>query len=214
MGELVRQQPESAEALTRIHQRARVEGWPEAEPARMLARKVQGLRHRLEALTRERLGVEDLARLHQVLGQTLAPPVASDEEVLCRGAFMRTPALLSPLLRSGIVLGIFCALLGVPILGPRVLLVPLLPSIGYALQRLYSGRFWLTRKRLVWQPTGRAALHIPLHAIRPGGVRRLSASTVEVSLVDGRSFRFRLIEGTHYLLTLLERHVPSSRPGA
>jgi hypothetical protein len=167
----------------------------------MLARKVQGLRHRLEALTRERLGVEDLARLHQVLGQTLAPPVASDEEVLCRGAFMRTPALLSPLLRSGIVLGIFCALLGVPILGPRVLLV-------------YSGRFWLTRKRLVWQPTGRAALHIPLHAIRPGGVRRLSASTVEVSLVDGRSFRFRLIEGTHYLLTLLERHVPSSRPGA
>ncbi len=256
--EQVRQESEVVEALTRLRQRCRAEGWSNMEPALVLARKVERLRIRLDALMRERLSgpttresfAEKLARLHQVLAQTIAPPVSSEERVLHQGIFEADigkpiQPLLRMLARMIVILvvgGLLCGLLamgslfggillegGTFLVGGLVIIVgtvvvilvgctlmtgcllvmPLLGALGYLLQSRRSGRFWLTGKRLVWQPTGKNPIHIPLHAITPGGVRLRSARSVGVRLVDGRSIHLDYIQGAERLATLLEQHVPA-----
>ena len=232
LGELIRQEPECEEALARLLQRARVERWPETEPAYALVRELELLRTRLEALTRRLLGMparlkarlgEVLARLHQLLARTLAPPVSSEELLLQQGTFkLDTTAtlLLLPLLCFLPMLLVFCmgfvASGGLWLTVQLVcsLTIPFLPFVCQMFQRRLSGRFWLTQKRLVWQPTGRDALHIPLHAICPGGVQLRSTGSVEVHLVDGRQLRLDFIRGAKQLVALLERYGPSSRPVA
>ena len=77
-----------------------------------------------------------------------------------------------------------------------------------------SGWFWLTRKRLVWRYRWRAPIHIPLFAIRPGGIHRLSPRTVMVSLVDGRYFYLTplRVDDAEELVGLLKQHCATSRP--
>jgi hypothetical protein len=231
--ELIRQELECEEALARLLHRARVERWPEMEPAHALVRELELLRTRLEALTRRRLGMparskarlgEVLARLHQLLARTLAPPVSSEELLLQQGAFkLDTTAtlLLLPLLCFVPMLLVFCtgfvASGGLWLTLSQLvcsLTIPFLPFICQLLQRRLSGRFWLTQKRLVWQPTGRDAIHIPLYAICPGGVHLRFTGSVEVRLVDGRQLRLDFIRGAKQLVALLERYGPSSRPVA
>jgi hypothetical protein len=220
--ELIDQEPGLLESLTRLRQRARVEGWPDTEPALVLSRKVEKLRTRLYALTHERLGspeereslTEKLARLHQVLARTIAPPVSSEERVLHQGVFERhsTMPVLPILLMIGFIASIRMeATARAVILWCLLLLsgfvpLPFLSPPWALLERRRSGRFWLTSERLVWQPTGRDPLHIPLQAIHPGGVRLCSASGVEVRLVDGRELRLHSIQGAEQLVTLLARH--------
>ncbi|HEX8438196.1 hypothetical protein [Archangium sp.] len=246
----VRQEPDLVEALARIRQRRQVEGWPAMEPALVLARKVEKLRSRLDALMRERLGgpttrepfAEKLARLHQVLAQTVAPPVSSEERVLHHGVFdASTPLPMQPLLRvlgyvvliplslglnfvilfnASIRIRVFENFFGFMFLATCVLMLGrylsrwFLACLWELYQRRRSGRFWLTGKRLVWQPTGKDPLHIPLHAILPGGVRLRSAGSVRVRLVDGRTFRLDFLQGAERLVSLLEQHLPASRPEA
>lgn len=233
LGELIRQEPECEEALARLLHRAKVERWPEMEPAHALVRELELLRTRLEALTRRRLCMpawstarlgEVLARLHQLLARTLAPPVSSEELLLHQGAFkLDTTAtlLLLPLLCFLPMLLVFCtgfvASGGLWLTLSQLacsLMIPFLPFVCQMLQRHLSGRFWLTQKRLVWQPTGRDAIHIPLHAICPGGIHLRFTGSVEVRLVDGRQLRLDFIRGEKQLVALLERYGPSSRPVA
>ncbi len=223
--ELVRQEPEVDEALARLHQRARVEGWPETEPALVLAREVEGLRSRLEVLmsqqrvipeAREGRLAERLTHLDRVLAQTIAPPITPEEKVLHQGEFLR-PSRIPPLL---MMIGALAAIASQQdewqlvevhlLMMGSSLVTPFLTSLREALQRRRSGRFWLTGKRLVWQPTKREPIHLPLHAIRPGGVRRLSNKSVEVRLVDGLTVRLEFIEGVTQLVTLLEQHRPAA----
>jgi hypothetical protein len=259
--EQIREEPDVVEALTRLRQRCRAEGWPDMEPALVLARKMEKLRSRLDALMRERLGgpttresfAEKLARLHQVLAQTIAPPVSSEERVLLQGLFeadlgkpiqpllrmlvgmiviLVVGGLLSGLLAMGSLLGgilleggtflagglviivgtVLVILVGCMLMTGCLLLMPLLGALGYLLQSRRSGRFWLTGERLVWLPTGKDPIHIPLHAIAPDGARLRSARSVGVRLVDGRSFHLDYIQGAERLVSLLEQHVTT--PGA
>ena len=235
---LVHQEPELEQTLARLYQRAQREEWPDTEPALRLARKVERLRSRLDALTHERLGrptfqvslVEKLARLHQVLAQTIAPPLSSEEGVLHQGGFeANTTMPMEPshqLLLGLIVLisGVYGDFVLLACLGVALCLDGILRRWGLSsrlfltidgwklFQRYLSGRFWLTDKRLVWKPTGRRPIHIPLHAIQPGGVRLRSDWSVEVRLMDGRSFHLDYIQGAERLVSLLEQHVPASRP--
>lgn len=260
--EQVHQESEVVEALTRLRQRCRAEGWPDLEPALVLARKVEKLRIRLDALMRERLDgpttresfAEKLARLHQVLAQTIAPPVSSEERVLHQGSFeadiakpiqplmwmivrilviLSVGGILSGLLAMGSILGgsllegstflvgglviivgtVLAILVGCMLMTGCLLLMPFLGALGYLRQSRRSGRFWLTGERLVWLPTGKDPIHIPLHAIPPGGVQLRSARSVGVRLVDGRSFHLDYIQGAERLVSLLEQHVPASLVG-
>jgi hypothetical protein len=254
--EQIRQEPELDEVLARVHQRGRVEGWPEEEPALVLAQKVEKLRTRLEALMHERLVSpkvgeslpEKLARLHQLLARTMAPPVTSEERVLHHGAFESyIPKPMQPVLRvlnyiAGYMLVAilmtcismffmerifrdFASGPGRPSIGPMIVVLNImgfgmirLLSLPYAaylwelFQYRRSGRFWLTEERLVWQPTGKNPIHIPLHAIVPSGVRLRSARGMDVRLVDGRSFHLDYIQGAQRLVAMLEQHRPDSRP--
>ncbi|HZH76419.1 MAG TPA: hypothetical protein VEY88_10315 [Archangium sp.] len=239
--EQLRQEPELEKALTRIRQRARVEEWPDMEPALVLARGVEKCRTRLQALTHERLGrpmarecfAERLARLHQVLAQTIAAPVSSQERVLDHGAFEAytpTPIWQCLWVLNFLLIAVGCQFLmlcasgymmrihgnGIPIrsfitvtmLGLVMLRLtsnsPLL-YLWELCQYRRSGRFWLTPERLVWHPTGKDPIHIPLQAITPGGVRLRPARSVEVRLVDGRTIRLHHIHGAERLVSLIGR---------
>lgn len=333
---LVREEPGIVEALARLHQRARAEAWSGTEPALGLARKVERLRSRLEALARKHLElpadwefrlVDGLARLERLLSRTIAAPVSAEEQVLHQGsvlpmfelprflmvlgffagmesisryvsdsAFFRSlsqsprfPTNMMLIMASISLLG-WCAMVTVSqvlrILAHRVLpdgkplswrpprwsepidrhlfaiyirrqlrfpvrmrwvhgrnpftlrddedarrfaarvrqwpakgvwflpvklfaMLMCLPEILYLeLHGRFSGRFWLTGKRLVWRPPWRAPIHIPLDAIRLGGIRRLSGRRVKVSLVDGRHFRLAPLheEDADRLVTRLEQH--------
>jgi hypothetical protein len=94
----------------------------------------------------------------------------------------------------------------------RILPFPYAAYLWELFQYRRSGRFWLTEERLVWQPTGKNPIHIPLHAIAPGGVRLHSVRSVGVRLVDGRSFHLDYIQGAERLVSLLEQHCPTARP--
>ncbi len=247
--EQLRQEPELEKALTRIRQRARVEEWPDMEPALVLARGVEKCRTRLQALTHERLGrplaresfAERLARLHQVLAQTIAAPVSSQERVLHHGAFEAyTPMpirmslwVLNFLLlmsvggtvflywissdimrtygREGLT-RLILFLLTFNVLGMvmmRLASTPLLLYLWELCQYRRSGRFWLTPERLVWHPTGKDPIHIPLQALSPGGVRLRPARSVEVRLVDGRTVRLHHIHGAKRLVSWLKTCLPA-----
>ncbi|AKJ03581.1 hypothetical protein ATI61_119169 [Archangium gephyra] len=335
---LVCQEPRIVEALARLHQRARSEEWPDTEPALGLARKVERLRSRLEALPRKHFNgpaywkphlVEGLAFIDQRLTQTIAAPVSEEEQVLHQGAVLpmfELPRLLLVLgvfagiqfigfsiisdgflhggfQSSGFPLRMVLIMMSMHMLGwygllnishllrlqahrvflggkplswrpPRwsepigrhlfavyirhqlrlpvrmrwveghnqlvlrddaeaerfaarvsqwparkVWSIPVklfamllcLPELLYLeLHGRFSGRYWLTEKRLVWRPPWRAPIHIPLQAIRPGGVRRLSRRKVKVRLVDGRQFRLGPLdeEDADRLVTLLSQHCP------
>ncbi|WP_375765791.1 hypothetical protein NR798_29290 [Archangium gephyra] len=220
--EQVRQEPALLESLARLLQRARVEGWTDTEPALVLARKVEELRTRMEALTRERLGppmdreapAEGITRLHQVLARTMALPVSSEEQALHQGGFeadAMAPLLpfllmLGPIVALGFKITLSPTILWCLLLVASTLLMTFIPSLWDLLERLRSGRFWFTPERLVWQPMGRDPLHIPLQAIPPDGVRLLSTRSVEVRLVDGRTVRLGFIQGAEKLVTLLEQY--------
>jgi hypothetical protein len=210
----IRQEPVVLETLTRLDHRARAEAWPDTEPALVLAGEVRRLRTRLEALTRERLGapttpeanlMEKLAGLEQLLSKTLASPLTAEETVLHQGDFMPNTVLST--LGWWVGLGLWFFVLTQKLLAAillYLLLTLLLPSLCKQLQRLLSGRFWLTQERLIWKPTGRDAIHIPLQAIPPEGIRLLSSGHVRLELVDGRCFRLAFIEGAERLVSLLK----------
>jgi hypothetical protein len=97
------------------------------------------------------------------------------------------------------------------LVGGVVILMLLLMALSF-LGDPGSGRFWLTGERLVWQPRRSAPIHIPLHAIRPGGVERSASRSVRVGLVDGRHFLLKHLEDEDAgrLVALLRtRSVPS-----
>jgi hypothetical protein len=339
---LVREEPRIVEALARLHQRAQAEEWPETEPALGLARKVERLRSRLEALPRKHFNgpahwkprlVEGLAFIDQRLTRTIAAPVSEEEQLLHQGAILpmfRLPRLLmvlgffasihfigfyiisSSLPRGGIQFSGFpwrvylymmsmyvltwYALVNVseairisapwgvlpggkPLLwrpprwsepigrhlfalyiraqlcfpmkmrwvdghyrlvlrddenperfaarvsqwpARKVWSIPVkllailfcLPEILYLeLHGRFSGRYWLTNKRLVWRPPWRSPIHIPLQAIRTGGIFRLSRRKVAVSLVDGRQMRLGPLdeEDADRLIRLLHQRCPDWR---
>lgn len=218
--EVARQEAALLEALTRLHQRAQAEDWPDTEPALVLARKVRRLRTQLEALTRDRLGTPttgeahlaaNLARLDQLLTQTLVPPFSPEEPVLYQGEFLPSPV---PTLVAGLV-GLGLLFVAVPYLEswPSRLAeaaclmltwffsLPIL--IAQVLRRYRSGQFWLTQKRLIWKPTIGDAIHISLQAIPPDGVQRLSPMRVQVKLVDGRRFHLAFLKDADRLVSLL-----------
>ncbi|WP_309896204.1 hypothetical protein [Archangium sp.] len=238
--EQLRQEPELEQALACVRQRARVEEWPDTEPALVLARGVEKCRTRLQALTHERLGrptaresfAERLARLHQVLAQTIAAPVSSEERVLHHGAFEAyTPTPIRLILRvlsyfllfgvgaQVVLYSVIGAIVSINGYGSLFRLILMFNVLGWVMMRLASlpfllylwelcqyrrsGRFWLTPERLVWHPTGKDPIHIPLQAISPGGVRLRSARSVEVRLVDGRVVRLHHIHGAERLVTWL-----------
>ena len=239
--EQLRQEPELEKALTRIRQRARGEEWPDMEPALVLARGVEKCRTRLQALTHERLGrpmaresfAERLARLHQVLAQTIAAPVSSEERVLHHGAFEAytpTPIWQCLWMLNYLLIAVGCQFLMFCASGDMMRIhgngIPLrsfitITMLGLVMLRLTSnspllylwelcqyrrsGRFWLTPERLVWHPTGKDPIHIPLQAIPPGGVRLRPARSVEVRLVDGRTLRLHHIHGAERLVSLIGR---------
>jgi hypothetical protein len=215
----IRQEPTVLEMLTRLDHRARAEAWPDTEPALVLARQVRALRSRLGALIRERLGLlktqedhlaESLARLDQFLGQTLAPPLSPEETVLYQGEFLPglVLAILVGLVGLSLVLAVFGFLPTLLIAGLMFLallqVLEMLSPLGELLQRGCSGRIWLTQERLICQPSRRRAIHIPLQAIRPGGIRLLSSRHVRVELVDGRHFLLAFIRDAERLAGLLQ----------
>ena len=226
---LVRQEPEIQEALVHLHQRARSEDWPETAPALGLARKVERLRSRLEALTYQRLDmpadrefrlVDRLAHMEQLLSWTIPPPVSSEERVLRQGTCERTSVPRAFLGLAGVFLviklfervalpAVWTVLSG----GITILFFLLLLLSGF--NGRGPGRFWLTRKRLVWQPPRSEPIHIPLQAIRPGGVERPGPRFVRVGLVDGRHFLIESLEDedAEVLAALLKLHCPASPPG-
>jgi hypothetical protein len=232
--ELVRNEPAVEEALTRLHRRARAEDWLDTEPALGLARKVEQLRSSLEALTRKHLDmpadresrlVDNLARIEQRLIRTVAPPLSSEERVLEQGACLpwKTPPPFLVLIGMLIVIDFFDSVLpesewnalitGVVLM---MFIVGFLPSSRpRVLIDRRPGGFWLTEKRLVWRPRWGATIHIPFHAIRPGGVERLSSQSVRVHLVDGRYvFLKPLVErDAERLVAFLNSQCPASRPG-
>jgi hypothetical protein len=221
--ELVRQEPVIEEALARLHQRTRTENWPRTEPALELARKVEKLRSRLEALTHRHLDMpanwecrlmDNLARIEQRLTETIAPPVSPEERVLHQGPIRALDTLQSILVMIGILVTLHFASEAFFLLRWCAFLAAF--RILYReLYRPYSGWFWLTGKRLVWRSSEwRAPIHLPLHAIRPGGVRLRSSNHVEVELVDRRHFHLELIEdeNAEQLVAMLKQHVPTSRP--
>ncbi len=215
--EQVRQEPEIDEALARLQQRARVEGWAEEEPALGLVRKVERLRTRLkQTLTSKRLDIpvdpqarlaERLAALERILARTLAPPFSPEERVLHQGDILMNPALAF-LLLIGVIVSLFVCMGLVRLTSSWLLfvLMLLLPPLWHLLERHRVGRFWLTGTRLVLKLRGRAAIHIPLDAIRPGGVRLCPLGRIGIGLVDGRSIRLGFTEDAEQFLTLLRQH--------
>ncbi len=226
--ELVRQEPGIEGALARLRQRARAEDWPETEPALGLARKVERLRSRLEALSRMLLDmpvdresslVDNLARIEALLTRTIPTPVSPRERVLCQGRCRESfvpPAFLAlfgvlvviDIFERHLSSGVWSVLVGGVII--LMLLLMALSSFGDS----ESGRFWLTGERLVWQPRRNEPIHIPLHAIRPGSVKRPIAESVRVGLVDGRHFLLRRLEDedAERLVALLRLNCPASPP--
>jgi hypothetical protein len=221
--ELVRREPEIDEALARLHQRAQVEGWPEEEPALGLARKVERLRSRLKAITNERLRppaapegglAERLTSLDRFLARALAPPLSPEELVLHQGEFSQKPPLAF-LLLFGTLMALFsCAVITGTARAWALYFAPalVLSYLWHRLERECLGRFWLTGKRLVWKPRGGVAIHIPLDAIRPGGVRILRFQRVGMELVDGRFVHLGFTEDAEQFVSLLEQHALDSRP--
>lgn len=126
------------EALCRLRQRVRVEGWAEGHLARRLAAAVEGGRARLEALAGRRLGE---------LTEGAPPPGLGPRLLRLREAVRAPPA--SPLRPTEqVVLDT-----GRPGGGPW----------GAGLLRaLRPGRAILTSERLVWMPPGAAPLEVPL----------------------------------------------------
>ncbi|WP_375768332.1 hypothetical protein NR798_42735 [Archangium gephyra] len=225
--ELVRQESGVVEALARLRQRARAEQWPETELALGLARKVERLRSRLEALTRKHLDipadresrlVDDLARIEQLLTWTMAAPLSPGERVLCQGGCPQRgplPWFLVPYI-LGAMFGVWVWLLFFSrAIILRVVLMVLPESLVRDLLDRGPARFWLTGTRLVWRPAWCAPIHIPLHAIRPGGIERPFSDSVRVTLVDRRYFLLRPLgeEDARRLVALLRLNCPASPPG-
>lgn len=172
--ELIRQEPEVEDALARLYRRAQREHWPGTEPALGLARKVERLRSRLRVLTCERLRmrahgeprlVENLAHIEQLLSQTMAAPVSSEERVLHQGAF----SLGRPGPRTYFIL---MTLLGLP---PNLGPVRLLLLMGCSIMMVRSGsRAPLAEEIWLWRfPRWREPISVHLHSIR--AIRRLMA---------------------------------------
>jgi hypothetical protein len=207
--EVVRDEPAIVEALTHLHQRLEGEGASGGmEPALELARKIERLRTRLEVLTDRLLDsgdsqrmtgearlAENLARL----GQNLIPPAVSREEkVLHWGRYLPDAKVEA--------LAVLFAMLWLFSPSRWVLLWMVLPLLWLLSQYLRSGWFWLTPRRLVWKPTGRKPIHIPLHAIPARkGVQRVSPTRVRVRMVDGRHYQLESIKGADRLVTLLNQ---------
>lgn len=147
-------------------------------------------RNRMEALARKRLAhftkqqgaslLEVLGRLETVLHEPLPQPPGHDEPVLLEGTQGWRQLLSWP---GSWVFALFVITNrhGLERHGnPAPLLV-----VGGALALYFhlrcSGRFWLTSKRLLWQPRVGEPVQVSLESIAPGGITALPAwGTVRV----------------------------------
>ena len=155
--------------------------------AREQGRSLKGLRarrNRLEGLVRERLGrltrsepgslVEGLNLLERVVNAPVPQPPGSGEPVLLEGTQRGRHVLTWP----GMWVFALLAFAYRQELVRHGNPLPLLLA-GGALWLLfslrYTGRFWLTSKRLVWQPRFGEAVQVSLASIAEDGLRALPA---------------------------------------
>jgi hypothetical protein len=171
-------------------------------------------RKRLEVLARKRLAhftrqqgtslLEVLGRLETLLREPLPQPPGSDEPVLLEGTQGWRHVLSWP---GTWVFALFVITNrhGLERHGnPAPLLVA-----GGALALYFhlrcSGRFWLTAKRLMWQPRVGEPVQVSLESIAPGGISALPAwGTVRVE--GDRSLTVRHAGQAGVLAALLELH--------
>ncbi|MET0403765.1 MAG: hypothetical protein ABW123_15250 [Cystobacter sp.] len=178
-------------------------------PGRLLAR-----RERLERLARRRLArltrweggslAEVLGRLERLLSEPLPAPPGEDEPVLFEGAQGWRHVLAWP----GAWLFALLVLLHHHLLGRHAGLAPVLAGGGALLAFFkvrYTGRFWLTAKRLVWKPWVGEPVQVSLASIVPDGVTALTAWG-EVRVEGERSLSVRHAGAAGRLAALLELH--------
>jgi hypothetical protein len=210
--ELLQHEPLLEEALARIRRRAELEGWPEHLPVLATVRDLRASRARLEALAHKRLGTlrptqgppsprEDLARLEALALQPLPEDLKPGEVCLLQGGAE---------IPLGASLGLITlSLLSLYALFAMSILVGSM-SIGF-LSALFvhfqrsSGKYWLTRERLLWKPFFGDPVQVPLRSLPTEGVRPLPRER-SVLLLGERTVRLSYVEDARRLALLLELH--------
>jgi hypothetical protein len=216
VSELLGQEPELAEALSRARRRAEAEGWPENTPVLVAMREVTVLRARLETRVRRRLEelstpigepslTADLPRLDEIVRAAAPVTLEQGETIVTR---MQGPKWLqvSPLLF--VLAPIILNLMGMTI-GPKAVAIgvslllaclALIITVG-----MRVGSLWLTNERLLWKSMMGEHVAVRLRSIPDGGVR-LNRILGTVHVAGDRKVRARHVTEPDYLLTLLELH--------
>lgn len=183
------------------------------EPGRSL-KGLRARRERLEGLARRRLWrlmrreglsyIEVLGHLERLLCEPVPPPPGLDEPVLLEGTQSGRHLLSWP------GTWVFALFVLANRYGPERFGHPgPLLGLGAALVAVfhfrYTGRFWLTSKRLVWQPRFGTPVQVSLASISPGGIQALPAWG-EVRVDGDRSITIRHVECSGRLAALLDLH--------
>ena len=185
--------------------------------ARERSRSLKGLRarrERLEGLARRRLArlmrreglsfTEVLTHLERLLCEPAPPPPGLDEPVLLEGTQSARHLLSWP---GTWVFGLLVLTnrFGLERYGNPVPLLVMGSALVLFFHLRYTGRFWLTSRRLVWQPRFGAPVQVTLASIAPGGVSSLPAWG-EVRVDGDRSVTVRHVGCAGRLAALLDLH--------
>jgi hypothetical protein len=204
---VLRHEPAFHEALDRIQRRAQADHWPEHSRVLVTLRDVGGLRGRLEALVRKRLGelagvsgppslVEDLTRLERLVFQSIPLELSPGEVRLMEGDSADLWFVLQTY--ASIILGLIASRFwGDP--GAFVLLVLLVANIVHGVLR--SGKYWLTNERLMWKPHTGEPVQIPLRSIPEDGIR---TTPFGVRVVGDRKLYLQDVSQGRLLAVLME----------
>ncbi len=186
LAELVEREAVLPDALERLKRRAKSEGWPEDTLLLQAMREVELLRARLEARVRERLeslapvsGAPSLAEDLRQLAALVREPVSFRREpgetfslhfqsntdwpqhVGFPITFMVVVAGLMLMASESVpAMGLVCPAMGL-----------LVVATVAATWRARAGDFWLTPRRLVWQPPGGEPVAVRLDSIADEGIR-------------------------------------------
>ncbi|MFY0581447.1 hypothetical protein ACN28S_50785 [Cystobacter fuscus] len=177
-------------------------------------RRLLARRERLERVARARLArlshqegtslAEVLGHLERLMSEPLPRPPGDDEPVLFEGAQGLRHFLAWPGAWGFALL----VLTHQHLLGRRASVVPVL-VLGGALLAVYflryTGRFWLTARRLVWQPRLGEPVQVSLASIAPEGITALAAWG-EVRVEGERRVTVRHAGAAGRLAALLELH--------
>jgi hypothetical protein len=174
-------------------------------------------RERLERVARGRLArltrwegtslAAGRGRLETLLSEPLPQPPGEDEPVLFEGTQGWRHFLAWP----GSWVFALLVLTHQHLLGRRASPLPVLVAGGVLLAVFhlrYTGRFWLTAKRLVWKPRLGEPVQVSLASIAPGSITALAAWG-EVRVEGERTVTVRHAGAAGRLASLLELHCRS-----